>query len=1044
MPHLALHLLGPFEVKLNQEPLVRFDYDKLRALLAYLALEAQAPQRRDALAGLLWPERPEDAARHSLRQALSNLRRLLQGDAHTTPLLDVTRETVQFPDSSQVWLDVRLFDSLLDACSNHDHLSLETCTTCVDRLQQAVDLYRGEFLEGFFLDDSSAFEEWMGKKRRHYDRRMLGALHALAVHYERQGQYERSLALAWRELSMEAWREEAHRHIMYTLARNGQRDAALAHFERCRQVLQDELGVAPSRDTVTLYERIRAEESSSQRPGAGPLWPISTIPSLIQRGRAVPTQLTPFVGRAHELALLSERMREPACRLLTLVGPGGVGKTRLAIELASQQASHYRDGVFVASLSTLQSPAHLTMALADVLQLAFYGREAPETQLLNYLSDKQMLLILDNFEHLMDAGSFVIEMLHAAPELRMIVTSQARLQLQAEWIFDVGGMSIPSGHLNGSTLDSDAVRLFVARASQIRADFALTDQLKAPIVRICRLVHGIPLGIELAAAWARDFSCAEIADRIERSLDFLHTAMRDVPIRHRSLRAVFDHAWKLLTPEEQRVLRRLAVFDGTMSEAAALNVAGATPAVLTGLVAKSLLHITGRERYAMHQLIRYYAQDKFNEAVDERDMMRERYASYVARFMVKQEPLLHGAHQKQAVDDISAELDNVRAMWRWAVAGRRHKMVDQALESLFRFFEMRGWFVRGSELLEEAIQAWSSSAATAPQPDVALLVGRLQIRLGILAGHLAHYARAQTLLESGLKVARQANNKREAAFALANLGQVVGASGDLAAAVHLLDESLALAPTLGDQSCVAAALYHRGVAAHVEGDDIKAEDMLRRCLKIRQEAGDLQGVAAALVALGRLHADQGDFVTARQRLNESLLVSRELGNLHELTTALDQLGSLAVSSGDYAAAATFYRESLSVARQIGQRAVMVLALSGLGEVACAQQEFDRAHAFMQTALRLGLEIRAMPHILSILTGLANLALQRGALEQAVEWVTFPLHHRASTPATRTRAASLLSELTNRLAPETVQACEAHSHQRGLSALVAALLAEPKE
>ncbi len=1044
MSHLALHLLGSLQVKLNQELLIRFDYDKLRALLAYIAVEAQEPQRRDALAGLLWPERPEDAARHSLRQALSTMRRLLQVDAHTTPLLNVTRETVQFSDSSQVWLDARLFDSLLDACNHHDHLSLETCTTCVERLQQAVDLYRGEFLEGFFLDDSSAFEEWMEKKRRHYHRRMLSALRALAVHYERQGQFERSLALAWRELSMEAWREEAHRHIMHALARNGQRDAALAHFERCRQVLQVELGVAPSRETVALYERIRAEESPSQRPWAGPLWPIFTGQPLIHGRRAAPTQLTPFVGRAHELALLSERMREPACRLLTLVGPGGVGKTRLAIELASQQASYYRDGVFVAALSPLQSPAHLMMALADVLQLAFYGREAPETQLLNYLSDKQMLLVLDNFEHLLEAASFIIEMLLAAPELRIIVTSQARLQLQAEWIFDVGGMHVPSGHLNGSTLDSDAVRLFVARASQIRADFALTDQLKAPIVRICRLVHGIPLGIELAAAWVRDYSCTEIADRIERSLDFLHTAMRDVPIRHRSLRAVFDHAWKLLTPEEQRVLRRLAVFDGVISEQAALYVTGAAPAVLTALTAKSLLHITGRDRYAMHQLIRYYAQEKFTEAGDEKDMMRERYAAHMARFMVKQEPLLLGAHQKQAMEDISAELDNVRAMWRWAIAGRRYKMVEQVLESLYRFFEMRGWFVRGSELLEEAIHAWSSGAATAAQAEVALLVGRLQIRLGILSGHLAHYARAHTLLESGLMVVRQANHKREVTIALANLGHVVGASGDLAAAIHLLDESLAVAPTVGDQSCLAVALYHRGVAAHVEGDDVTAEEMLRRCLKIRQETGDLQGVAAALVALGRLYADQGNFVAARQRLNENLLVSRELGNLHETTTALDQLGSLAVSSGDYAAAATYYRESLTVARQIGKRAVMVLALSGLGEVACAQQEFDRAYAFMQTALRLGLEIRAMPHVLSTLTGLANVALQRGALEQAVEWVTFPLHHRASTPSTRARAASLLAELTTRLAPETVEACEARTHQRGLSSLVAAILAEPKE
>ena len=273
----------------------------------------------------------------------------------------------------------------------------------------------------------------------------MRALRCRAVFYERQVQYERSLALAWRELGMEAWREEAHRHIMHTLALSGQRDAALAHFETCRQVLSDELGVSPSKETVALYERIRAEETSRQRTWsvADPLWPISAAQSLVNAGRAFPTQLTPFVGRASELTLLTERLQDPACRLLTLVGPGGVGKTRLALELATRQASHYRDGVFVASLASLQSPAHLVVALADVLQLVFYGHEPPETQLLNYLRDKQLLLILDNFEHLVEAGSFIIQMLHAAPALRMVVTSQERLQLQAEWIFDVGGMQIP-------------------------------------------------------------------------------------------------------------------------------------------------------------------------------------------------------------------------------------------------------------------------------------------------------------------------------------------------------------------------------------------------------------------------------------------------------------------------------------------------------------------------------------------------------------------------------------------------------------------------
>jgi len=1046
MADFALFLLGSFQARLKEESAVKFEYDKLRALLAYLSLEAKQPLRRDALAGFLWPERPESAARQNLRQALSNLRHVLQDDLRPLPFFHLTRETVQFTNADHAWLDVSLFDSLLNACQLHDHLSLETCTTCAGRLQEALQLYRGEFLEGFFLDDSSAFEEWAEKKRRHYHRQTLGMLRTLALFYQRQGNYEQSLALAWRELGMEAWREEAHRHIMHTLALSGQRDAALAHFETCRRMIEDELGVSPSKETMALYERIRSQGTlSSRRESISvPLWLVSSAQPLGIGGSTLPTQLTPFVGRATELAALAERLQNPACRLLTLVGPGGIGKTRLALELAAQQASHYRDGVFVAALAPVHAPAHLGAALADVFHLIFYGHEAPETQILHYLRDKQMLLVLDDFEHLVEASSFVIQMLQAAPGLKIMVTSQERLQVQAEWIFDVGGMQIPTGHLNGATSDYDAVRLFVARAAQIRAGFSLTDQVKTPIVRICHQVHGIPLGIELAAAWVRDFSCAEIAERIERNLDFLHTSMRDVPIRHRSLRAVFDHSWKLLTAEEQRVLRRLTVFEGAISQQAALYVAGATEAVLTALAAKSLLLVVGRDRYGIHQMVRYYAQERFKEAAYEQDMIRERYAAYVARFLVKQEPLLHGSQQRQALDNINAELDNVRAMWRWALAARHYKTLDQALESLFAFFEARSQFLLGRDLLEEAVQVWSADTVAAHQADAALLLGRLQIRLGILLGHLADYARARALLESGLAVMRRVHNKRELAFALTHLGYLLGASGDLTTAIDLLDESLLIAPTLGDQSYLATALLHRGVFAQVDGDGAKAEEMLRRCLKIRQEIGDQQGVAVALGALGRLSADRGDFVTARQRLNESMLVSRELGNLHEMTAALDQLGLLAVSAGDYATAAVFYRESLSAARQIGQRAAMLLALVGLGEIACAQAEYGRASAFLRTALRMGVEIQAMPHILLILVSMANLALQSGALEQSVELVTFPLHHRASSAATRARAADLMSDLARRLAPETVRAWEAHGHQQGLPALVSALLVESKE
>ena len=384
MARLALMLLGPFEASLNGLPINRFESAKVKALLAYLAVEANQAHRRDSLAGLLWPEQSERAARTNLRRVLASLRKTIRDREAERPFLLVTREAIQFDTTSDHWIDVRRFEECVAASG----------TGAATRLEEAIELYRGGFLDGFSLKGCLDFDDWSLLVRERLHRQVLTALSRLALHFERNGEIERAREAARQRVVLEPWLEEAHRNLMRLLALGGQRSEALAQYESCRRILREELGVKPEVQTRALYERIRDGE---MLPSA------YTVPR-----NNLPARLMPFVGRESELTAVIDRLSDPACRLLTLVGPGGSGKSRLALEaatdlLSSEQADRFQDGVFLASLAPLQSADALVPTVAAAMGFALHGGD-PRSQLLGYLRHKHLLLILDNFEHLLSSS----------------------------------------------------------------------------------------------------------------------------------------------------------------------------------------------------------------------------------------------------------------------------------------------------------------------------------------------------------------------------------------------------------------------------------------------------------------------------------------------------------------------------------------------------------------------------------------------------------------------------------------------------------------
>ena len=706
MSPLSLRFLGTFHASRDDVAVTSFRSDKARALLAFLALEADRPHRREALAALFWPDKSERAGKANLRQTLSRLKRALkEGGDDEKPLLKAARQTLQLDLSPEVFLDTRAFSNLLGEVEAHAHPDLAACPDCVKRLEAAAALFRGDLLEGVSVRDSEPFEEWLLVERERFRQRALELMFALAAVFGAREDFARAQFYARRQLALEPWREEAHRQLVRALALQGERSAALAQFETCRTLLAEELGVEPTAATTALAARIREGEAVADSPKAEGRKAEAPPHNL-------PLHLTPFIGRETELGDLAARLADSGYRLLSLVGPGGIGKTRLALEAAREQLTSFSDGVFFVPLVGVGSAEALPTAVAQALELTLGApREGPREQVLKALEDKEMLLVLDNFEHLMEGVAWVLELLQRAPKVALLVTSRERLNVQAEDLYRLRGLPVPTGDDPAEASGCASVRLFLDRAKRLDKGFKLNTDTLPEVTRICRGVEGLPLAIELAAAWIQTMSLRDVADAIGRDLDFLTTDVRDAPPHQRSLRTVFERSWSLLSEEERAVFARLSVFRGGFSARAAAEVAGATPLSLTRLRYKTLVRSSGSGRCSVHELLRQFAEEKLAEkwvAQNETASLRTNHSNYYLDALVKHDGALQGSAPKEAVRELQPDLDNLRRAWGWAVEQGHLSSLERSVSAFEHIYTLMGLDAEGEEVFGRAARRFES------------------------------------------------------------------------------------------------------------------------------------------------------------------------------------------------------------------------------------------------------------------------------------------------------------------------------------------------
>ena len=518
MAHLELSVLGSFQAKLGGEPVTGFEADKVRALLVYLAVESDHPHRREQLAVLFWPGWPDASARTSLRNALSNLRQAIGDESAEPHFLTITRETIQFNSQSDYWLDLAEFERL--AAEGHAD---------AERLQSSLGLYRGSFLEGFTLKDCPAFDDWSYVVREQLQTHASTLLSRLGELYEKDKQYEKASGCARKRLALEPWQEDAHRQLMRLLALSGQRLAALAQFEACKRSLKTELGVEPSAETVRQYESIRDSQSSE---------PASAKAYL----HNLPAQFTSFIGREKEIAQVQSLLKTH--RLVTLTGPGGTGKTRLALRVAEEVLENYPDGAWLVELAPVSDPNLVPMVTARTLGLHEQTEAQTLVLLQDYLGSKCLLLIFDNCEHLIEACALLADaLLHACPRLSILVSSREALGIEGEAPFRVPPLTIPKLEqlpAPEELMRYEAIRLFGDRAETILPGFSLTSANLPAVALICKRLDGIPLAIELAAARVRLLQVEEIAKRLEDRFRLLTGGSRAALPRYQTLRASID------------------------------------------------------------------------------------------------------------------------------------------------------------------------------------------------------------------------------------------------------------------------------------------------------------------------------------------------------------------------------------------------------------------------------------------------------------------------------------------------------------------------
>ena len=881
---------------------------KAQMLFVYLAIHAGQMFSRSHLQSLFWSNSDAKRGRGSLRRALHNLQGAVPHD-----VLQLEDQMVGVLDPSQIHLDI----------------------TAVDH---NPTLYQGTFLNGIELSNADGWYEWLESFRDALTLRIIEQLEAVGEQAMLDGEFGAAINCFQRVLLIDGWREPAHRALMNALWQSGDRAAALAQFQRCKEVLADELGAEPSEETRTLVEQIQGDSGAVRH----------NLPAL--------SQLTQFVGRDDALVRLEAWFAEPAQRLVTLVGLGGVGKTRLAIMLGHRLVEQFAGDVQFVDVAE-RSDETLARVIARVMGIADGGEISAEDQLLATLKPRNMLLILDNFEPWLespDAVRLVQRFLHETAHVRLLITSRERLRLRSERVFVVGGLA-------------EGVLLFEQIARRVDPQFAGE---RAAIDRICTLVEGMPLAIEMAAAWTRALSCQSIAEEIERDLSVLHSQFRDAPERQRSIEAVFEAAWRRLGSAEKQTLAGLTIFEAGFDRAAVRAVLQSSPRILLELLDNMLLQRMDGNRFRLHARLRQFVQTKLDVPTATR--LQQRHADHYLRQLADFAPRLGGREDALILAAVFAAFDNVQVAWRTAAANGAASALGNAHRTLFFYLQTRGMNRLAVDL------AGAAQAAVTVAEEGEQLRYRLLLATGRAYRQLGRMDSAETDLRNAVQTATRMDNAEYLARALERLGPLLIETGRTDEAVQVLEQATHLYETAVDfpPNQLNTMLWLESVYK-LTGRFNDSRQLLEKALRIAEETEHNLARAFVYNSLAISLNDVGEDPARSLALYQDALALFEGFKMARMIAMTrNNIGNLHLQEQRFEAAQREYEAGLEAIAETGDQAGGALLLANLGACACEQGRFTASEQYLQESLATYTTLGDSEQLAMVWSMLSRLAVNR--------------------------------------------------------------------
>ncbi len=953
---LSFSLLGQVLLSKNEASLHHFRSQKEAALLIYLAQTGEIHQR-DFIAELLWDARSTQQALSNLRTVLARLRKQVGDD------LLITRKTVALVPENQQQVDSL---NLLQRLTNIGQIdSVEKAAT----LQKTLDTYRGDFLADFSLPNASRFTDWMVTTREHIRRQVIAAYHQLGQYARSTGDLKYGIAVTRRWLQLDALDETAHTLLIQLLLEAGNKREAVAQYDNSVALLRTELGVEPSAKVTALIKGVRPKRV------------VITPPTTVRHN--LPPPHDQFFGRKVVQEEIHVRLDQPWCRVVTMTGQGGVGKTRLATAIARSRLSQYQDGVWLVELADLESDDDdlaeaIAVEIAIALDLRLTGSAKPIEQLLNHLQHKQMTLILDNFEHLLGGTQIVLDIVQRCENVQLVVTSREPLRIQAEWAIALTGLDYPVGDMDETP--SDAVELFVARWAQQRWGMLSVDEMAA-VREICQMVEGLPLAIELAAALTRRVSPRTIAGSLHDGFDALTASLRDVPQRHRGLNVVFEMSWRTLTPVLQLRLARLSLFRGGFTQTAVSQITATTPQQLAALCEKSLLLFHEEtDRYTIHPVIRTFATKK--RSAD--DPTPQKHAHYYLTLLAQHTEPLQKKSPQVSISVFEPDIDNVRRAWQTGLAERNADLLLAALTSLSIYYQLRGLAHEGESVMQSTVRS-----ATEWGADGIALAIRARLEWARFQNRLGQYRLAIQTLKTMLKLAAQCADLWAEGMGNVWWGEALWRLGKYDTAKKKLTKALNIAHDL-DATLIIGWCHHQlGIIDDIQSRYDTAHDHLQQACAAWRTLDNTNTLSVSFNSLGLVHFHWGDLPAAQRTLERSLTLCSQIDNRHLQSFLLNNLSIITTDQGDFLGAQYYLQLGLELASSTGNLTGQGQLHINLGRNHRLLGEFDLSIASLEKGLQIAKSLGNQSLIAVALLNLANTKSAQENLEQAI-----PLYNQA--------------------------------------------------